>query len=86
MATIKKKAWPQSFALVKKGTKKFEVRVADFKIKKGDALILREWNPKTKKYSGREVKKKVKFAAKFGLDDYGQKKLMEKKGFYVIQF
>ncbi|MCX6743585.1 MAG: hypothetical protein NT116_05095 [Candidatus Parcubacteria bacterium] len=32
---------------------------ADFKIKAGDILILQEWNPKTKKYTGRELRKKA---------------------------
>lgn len=86
MATIKKKSWPQSFNLVKSGKKKFEMRVADFKIKKGDTFALQEWNPKNKKYTGSRLAKKVRYVHKFSLNDYGQKKLMEKKGFYVIQF
>ena len=85
MVTIKKKIWPQWFKLVKAGKKKFELRVADFKIKKGDTLVLEEWNPKTTKYTGRQLKKKVNFVHKFELNDYGQKKLIEKKGLYVIQ-
>ncbi|MBI2514566.1 DUF3850 domain-containing protein [Candidatus Wolfebacteria bacterium] len=83
---IKKKIWPEFFRLVKSGKKKFELRVADFKIKKGDTLVLQEWNPKTKKYTGKEVREKVNFVWKRKLNDYGQKKLIEKKGLYVIQF
>ena len=86
MATIHKKIWPKWLKEVKSGKKKFEVRVADFKIKKGDILILNEWNPKTKKYSGKSIKRKVNYVKKFKLDDFGQKKLMEEKGFYIIQF
>ncbi|MBI5732144.1 MAG: DUF3850 domain-containing protein [Candidatus Magasanikbacteria bacterium] len=86
MATIHKKIWPEFFKLVKSGKKKFELRVADFKVKKGDALVLQEWNPKTKKYTGKEVRKKVSFVFKFRLNDFGQKRLIEKKGLYVIQF
>lgn len=85
MATIKKKIWPPDFKLVKLSEKKFELRVADFKIKKGDTLVFQEWNPKNKKYTGRQLKKKVNFVHKFKLNDYGQKKLIEKKGLYVIQ-
>ena len=85
MATIKKKIWPRDFKLVKSGKKKFELRVADFKIKKGGTLVLQEWNPKTKKYTGKQLKKKVNFVHKFKLNDYGQKKIIEKKGLYVIQ-
>lgn len=86
MATIKKKIWPKSFDLLRKGVKKFEVRVADFKIKKGDTLVLREWNPRTGKYTGREMRRRTGQVFKFDLNDYGQKKLMVKRGFYVIQF
>ncbi len=85
MRTTNKKIWPTDFKLAKSGKKKFELRVADFKIKKGDTLLLQEWNPKTKKYTGRQLKKKVNFVHKFKLNDYGQKKLIEKKGLYVIQ-
>ncbi len=86
MAIIKKKIWPKYFELVKSGKKKFELRLADFRVKEGDVLILEEWNQKTKKYTGREIKKKVKYIAKFKLDKFGQKKEIEKKGLYVIQF
>jgi len=86
MKTIKKKIWPKWFELVKSGKKKFELRLADFKIKQGDVLVLEEWNPKTKKYTGRKIKKKVKYLLKFKLDDFGQEKEIKKKGLHVIQF
>ncbi len=86
MAIIKKKIWPEWFKLIKSGKKKFELRLADFRVKKGEVLILEEWNPKTKKYTGRKIKKKVKYVLKFKLNDFGQKKKIEKKGLYVIQF
>lgn len=86
MAKIKKKIWPKYFELVKSGKKKFELRLADFKIKQGDILLLEEWNPKTKKYTGRKIKKKVNYAFKFNLDDFNQKKEIEKRGLFVIQF
>jgi len=83
---IKKKIWPEWFKIVKSGEKKFELRLADFRIKKGDILVLEEWNPKTKKYTGRKIRKKVKYTLKFKLDDFGQEKEIRKKGLYVIQF
>jgi len=86
MAIIKKKIWPEYFKLVKSGKKKFELRLADFRAKKGDILILEEYNPKTKKYTGRKIKKKVKYVLKFNLNDFGQKEGIEKKGLYIIQF
>lgn len=86
MATIKKKTWPREFEMVESGEKRFDFRAADFDIKDGDTLILEEWDPKTKKYTGRKIEKKVDRVFKFNLDDFGQKKELEEKGFYIIQF
>ncbi len=86
MTIIKKKIWPKYFDLIKSGKKNFEARLADFRIKEGDFLVLEEWNPKTQKYTGRKIKKKVKYILKFKLDDFGQKKEINKKGLYVVQF
>lgn len=85
MATIKKKSWPKIFSLMKSGKKKFDVRVADFKIKEGDKLILEEYDPKKKKYTGRKLVKRVKYVLKFRLNSFGQKSKIEKKGLYIIQ-
>jgi len=86
MAIIEKKIWPKYFEAVKTGKKKFELRLADFKIKKGDILVLEEWDPKKKEYTGRKIKRKVKYLLKFKLNDFGQKKKIERRGLYVIQF
>lgn len=86
MAKVKKKIWPEYFELVKSGKKKFELRLADFDINNGNILVLEEWNPETKQYTGRKIEKKVSYVLKFDLDDFGQKQEIEKKGLYVIQF
>jgi len=86
MSIIKKKIWPEYFELIKSGRKKFELRLADFDIKERDTLILEEWDPKTKAYTGRTIEKKVDYILKFSLDDFGQKKEIEEKGLYIIQF
>lgn len=86
MAIIKKKVLPKYFELIESGQKKFELRLADFKIRVGDTLILEEWDPKKKDYTGRKMRKKAKYILNFKLDDFGQKKDIEKKGLYVIQF
>ena len=86
MATIKKKTWPKEFELIKSGKKKFEWRLADFDIREGDTLILEEWDPKTREYTERKIEKKVDRVFKFNLDDFNQKKELEEKGFYIIQF
>lgn len=85
MAVIKKKIWPEFFELVESGKKNFELRLADFDIKEGDTLILEEWNPETKEYTGRKIEKQVKYVLKFKIDDFGQKKEIEERGLYVIQ-
>lgn len=86
MAIIKKKIWPEFFELVKSGRKRFELRLADFDIKEGDIFILEEWDPETREYTGKKIEKKVNNVFKFSLDDFKQKKKLEEKGFYVIQF
>jgi len=86
MRIIEKKIWPKYFELVKSGKKKFEFRLADFRIKEGDFLLLKEWDPLTKKYTGREIKKKVNYILKFKLNDFKQEREMKEKGLYVIQF
>ena len=57
-----------------------------FDIKKGDILVLEEWDPKLKKYTGRKIEKKLNYVLMFNLDDFGQKKEIEEKGLYIIQF
>lgn len=83
---IRKKIWPEFFKQIQSGKKRFELRLADFDIKEGDTLILEEWDPETKQYTGRKIEKRVNFVLKFDLDDFGQKKEIEEKGLYVIQF
>ncbi|MDE1850404.1 MAG: DUF3850 domain-containing protein [Candidatus Micrarchaeota archaeon] len=61
---IEKKIWPQYFDKVASGEKNFEVRLADFKCKAGDVLVLKEWDPKKKRYTGRSMEKYVKYVAK----------------------
>ena len=85
MATIKKKIWPEYFELVSSGKKRFELRLADFDIAEGDTLLLEEWDPKTKEYTGKSIEKKVNFLLKFKLDDFGQEQEIKEKGLFVIQ-
>ncbi|TSC67005.1 MAG: Uncharacterized protein G01um101472_563 [Parcubacteria group bacterium Gr01-1014_72] len=84
MAIIKKKIWPEFFEKVLSGTKKFELRLADFAVAENDTLVLMEWNPATKKYTGRTIEKRVGSVLKFDLNTFGQKEEIEKHGLYVI--
>ncbi len=84
MAIIKKKTWPEYFNAISSGKKNFELRVADFEINEGDTLILEEWDPKTKQYTGRSIEKKVGYILKFKLNDFGQEDVIKEKGVQVI--
>jgi len=85
MAIVKKKIWPEYFELVSSGKKKFELRANDFDIKEGDTIILEEWDPKTKQYTGKSIEKKVSYILKFNLDDFDQKQQIIENGLLVIQ-
>lgn len=49
------KTWPEPFQAVWIGVKKYEVRKDDRGYKVGDTLLLREWSPETKEYTGRQI-------------------------------
>ena len=86
MANIRKKIWPKWFRLIKERKKNVEFRLADFKIKVGDTLILEEWNPKKKRYTGKSLKKKVKRVTKINPFDFYQVGALKKYGCYLIEF
>lgn len=78
--TIHKKCWPELFEKVLSGEKNFDLRLNDFKINPGDTLVLEEWDPDTKTYSGRSVSKQVTFVGQFPIDKlwWSQKEILEK--------
>lgn len=86
MAIIKKKIWPKYFELISSGKKRFELRLADFDVQEGDTLILEEWNPENKEYTGRTIEKKIDYISKFNLDFFGQEQEVKDKGIFIIQF
>lgn len=83
---IEKKVWPEYFRKIKEGKKTFDVRLADFKCAPGDILVLGEWNPKTKKYTGRSMKKKVTYVLKTKKLKFWPKKDVERYGLQMIGF
>lgn len=48
------KSHPESFGPVLDGTKRHEVRVFDRDYQEGDRILMREWNPATSAYTGRQ--------------------------------
>lgn len=82
---IEKKAWPELFEKVLSGEKNFDVRLNRFRCKAGDILVLREWDPKTKVYTGRSIEKKVTFVLKTkDIEKFWSKEEIKKYGFQVI--
>jgi ribosomal protein S17 len=83
---IEKKVWPEYFEKIINKKKNFELRLADFNCKEGDILILQEWDPKTKEYTGRIIEKEVKYVLKTKGIKFWSKKDIDKYGFQVISF
>lgn len=65
------KTWGKYFVEVKNGDKKFELRKNDRDFKIGDYLLLREYNPNTEEYTGRELIKRIDYILEGG--DFGLK-------------
>lgn len=53
------KTWVEPFTAVLAGVKRYEVRRNDRNFKVGDYLVLREWDHKTEKYTGRAVRVQI---------------------------
>ncbi|MBU0649173.1 DUF3850 domain-containing protein [Patescibacteria group bacterium] len=85
MLIIKKKIWPKYFEAVASGKKKYEFRLNDFDINEGDTLILEEWDPETKQYTGRKIEKRVAYVGKFKIDQsFWPEKDIREKGIQII--
>jgi len=85
MAKIEKKTKPDMFQKVLDGDKTFELRLADFEIQPGDILILKEWDPEKKEYTGRILEKKVTFILNTkDMEQFHTKEEIEKHGLIVI--
>ena len=81
------KIWPEYFEKILDGKKTFELRLNDFEINEGDTLILKEWDPDTKEYTGREVEKKVGYVGKWKIDEltkFWSREDIDKNGLQVI--
>ena len=85
MAIVKKKIWPRYYEDIVSGKKKYDWRLNDFEINEGDTLVLEEWDPETKEYTGRNVEKKVTYVGKFDLKNtfYPMEELLD-KGIQII--
>ncbi len=86
MATIHKKTWKKYFEEIISGKKKFDIRLADFPIDKGDTLVLEEWDEDKNKYTGRKVEVIATYILKTKGQTFYPPEETEKYGFQVIQF
>ncbi|MBI3115432.1 MAG: DUF3850 domain-containing protein [Candidatus Kerfeldbacteria bacterium] len=81
---IHKKTWPEEFHLLKSKRKNIELRLADFKLRQGDVLVLEEWDPKQRQYTGRTIERKVGLVLKFNLAKWNPVADIKKYGHYLI--
>ncbi len=83
---IEKKVWPEYFQKILNGDKTFELRLADFECAPGDTLLLGEWDPATRDYTGRETEKTVSYVIKTKGQKFWPQRDVDKYGFQVIAF
>ena len=85
MVTHHKKTWPDYFQMLLDGRKKFDIRLADFEVKEGDTIVFEEWDPDTKKYTGRKIKMTVTLVVKTKELPYWNEVEVKEKGFLIMQ-
>lgn len=85
VAIIHKKIWQEYFEKIISGKKKFDLRLADFKINKGDILVLEEWDVVKEEYTGRKVEVIATYIFKTKNQIFWSKDKVDKFGFQVIQ-
>lgn len=86
MARIEKKVWPEYFQKILEGKKTYELRLADFECIEGDVLVLREWNPVDKQFTGRILEKTVTYVGKTKNFNFWSKEEIETYGYQIIAF
>ena len=81
-----KKVLPEYFQLILDHKKTYELRLADWECLEGDILLLKEWDPKTKKFTRRTIEKEVTYVGKTKEMNFWPKEDIEKFGYQVISF
>jgi hypothetical protein len=66
MRTHELKTWPEFFAAIRDGRKRFEYRLNDRNYRDGDVLVLREWNRLTETYTGESITADVTYLLPVG--------------------
>ena len=65
--------------------KNVELRLADFRIAKGDVLLLREWDPQRGKYTGRSLRRGVRRVHRVDMTEFHSISKLKKLGIYAIE-
>ena len=82
---IKKKVQEKYFDAVIEGKKAFEVRLADFKCKPGDTLVLLEQKQGAKKLTGRKLNCEVLYKLNTkSIEKFYTKKEIDKHGLVIL--
>ncbi len=84
MMRIDKKCVPSYFKDILSGKKRFELRLADWECKEGDILVLKEYDPEKKEYTGRTIEKKVTYILKTKDLNLFKEKDVEKYGYQIL--
>lgn len=81
---IKKKVQKQYFEAITDGRKRFEVRLADFKCKPGDTLVLQEQG-EDKRLTGREIACEILYNFNIKeIEKFYKKEDIEKHGLVIL--
>ena len=83
---IRKKTWTEVFDNILSGEKTFDARLANFDCKPGDILVLEEYDPKIKKYTGRKIEKEITFVLNTKKQKYLSQSDINKVGLQIIAF
>lgn len=81
---IKKKTWTDAFEKILSGEKTFDARLADFDCKVGDTLVLEEYDPKKKMYTGRKIEKKINYVLNTKTQKFWTQKEIMEKGILIM--
>jgi len=85
MKKIVKKVQSKYFNAVASGKKPFEIRLADFKCKEGDILVLKEQTNGTRKLTGKKIETEILFKINTKMmERWHTKEEIEKYGFVVL--
>jgi hypothetical protein len=84
MKTLVKRVYPEYFQAIYDGTKPYEIRLGTFKCEVGDILHLKEYDPASGGYTGRETIKVITSAIKTNDLKFWTKAVKNAHGFIIM--